>query len=142
MKLTIPALPLLRHIALTAIAFATISTASQAQECGAMPTPPFIPDGLEATEDELIAAVGEFQAYQVVNKEFMDCHVKNCPKLTKEDQKALDGDSAAKRRTACVAHDSAVDAEQNAGAYLNAQIKAFKSKPCKWNTTTLDSTSE
>ena len=94
-----------------------------------MPTPPKTPDGLEATEDQLIAAVGEFKAYQVVNKEFLDCQLKNCPELSEEDQKALDGDSAAKMLAACDAHDSAVDAEQNAGAYLNAQIRAFKSKP-------------
>ena len=129
MPLTIPALPLLRHITLTAIAFATISTASQAQECGAMPTPPFIPDGLEATEDELIAAVGEFKAYQVVNKEFMDCQLRNCPSLSEEEQKTIDSDALAEIKASCDAHDSAVDAEQQAGEYLNAQIRAFKSKP-------------
>lgn len=129
MKITIPALLPPMSITLIAIAFATVSSATLAQECGAAPTPPDTPDGLEATEDQLIAAVGEFKAYQVVNREFMDCQLKNCPELSKEDQKALDGDTAAKMRAACDAHDSAVDAEKNAGAYLNAQIRAFKSKP-------------
>lgn len=131
MKITIPAQLPPMSITLIAIAFVTLSTASltQAQECGATPNPPNTPDGLEATEDELILAVGEFKAYQVVNKEFLDCQLKSCPELSKEDQKALDGDTAAKMRAACDAHDSAVDAETNAGAYLNAQIRAFKSKP-------------
>lgn len=94
-----------------------------------MPSPPYTPDGLEATEDELIAAVGEFKAYQVVNAEFMECQLINCPELSEKDQEALDGDTAAVMRAACDAHDEAVDAEQSAGAYLNAQIRAFKSQP-------------
>ena len=126
MKITIPALLPPMSITLIAITFATVSTASLAQECGAMPTLPKTPDGLEATEDQLIAAVGEFKAYQVVNKEFLDCQLKNCPELSEEDQKL--SMATAPKCCACDAHDSA-DAEQNAGAYLNAQIRAFKSKP-------------
>ena len=131
MRITIPAFFALKSITLIAIAFASFSTASltQAQACGATPTPPTIPDGLEATEDELIASVGEFKAYQVVNKEFMDCQLKSCPELSDKDKEALDDDAATAILAACGAHDAAVDAEQNAGAYLNAQIKAFKSRP-------------
>lgn len=131
MKITIHALLTLKSVTLITIAFATVSTASlvQAQECGAMPSPPSTPDGLEATEDELNAAIGEFKTYQVVNKAFMACQLQNCPELSKEEQKALDGETAAIMLAACEAHDSAVDAEQNAGAYLNAQIKAFNSRP-------------
>ena len=129
MKITIPAFPGLKSITLMAIAFASLSTASLAQDCGATPTPPSIPDGLEATEDELIASVGEFKAYQVVNAEFLECQLKNCPKLSDEDQEALDDDAALAMKAACDAHDAAVDAEQNSGAYLNAQIRAFKSRP-------------
>lgn len=112
-----------------ALTLATISTTAIAQDCGVAPAPPATPDGLEATEEEMIAAVGEFKSYQAANKEFMDCHLKNCPNLAADDIEALDEESTALRQISCSAHDSAVDAEQNAGAFLNAQIKAFKSKP-------------
>ena len=62
MKTNIPAQLTSMSIILPAIAFMTVSTATLAQECGAAPTPPDTPDGLEATEDQLIAAVGEFKA--------------------------------------------------------------------------------
>lgn len=88
----------------------------------AIPAAPAIPDGNAVGEEELVAAIGGFKAYQADNQKAREC---------------LDGVKASagaeglteEQTTAHTdAYNSTVDAEQRAGEALNAAIRAYKAK--------------
>jgi hypothetical protein len=85
----------------------------------ATPDAPSIPDGSTASEQELVASVGAFKAYQEELIGFRDC-------LTEQEEEYGDDITDDQKDQIIGAYNSSVETEETLAGELNEAIAAFK----------------
>src|SRR5262245_22759370 len=90
-------------------------------EC-AVPTPSAIPDGLTATEQEMLVAMKAFKQYDAATTAFLKC-------LDDETAEAIAkgaGDRRSLKEKHLEAHNATVDQLEAAASKFNKQVRIFK----------------
>ena len=113
---------LLSVLLFSPLSFADEESASEQilAECGEQPVQPEVPNGRQATKEEMLAAQGAMKAFLAAGNTFMEC-------LNKV-EKGLDKDAKEQRVAIVTLHNQTVDAQQAIADLFNAAVRAFNGK--------------
>jgi ABC-type Fe3+ transport system substrate-binding protein len=96
-------------------------------ECAYPKSPDAVPDGSTASEQEMVAAMGQFKQYNSDVEAYLKCLDDETATRVK-DAGGSTGTILQIKAMQSKKHNSAVDELQTAATKFNAQIRAFKSK--------------
>ena len=100
-------------------------------KCGATPQQPSIPNGLQASKDEMLAALDKIHTYQAESKKYRGCIDGLMSTWAQQtDPKDKDAVTAtnAKKDIAITFYNKSVDDEKEVADLFNSAIRAFKGK--------------
>ena len=114
----------MKNLKFAVLGLALGSTVSMAQDCVA-PDTPQIPEGDEASLEQMIAAQKAIKAFQGANLAYMGCLE---PELNAAAEAATAGEEEAARRYESIqeAYNAAVSAEEDVAGKFNAEIRDYK----------------